>query len=92
MTSGPYAIVRHPSVIGKLLGIIGLGCLSGSVIFTFAVIPLLFIWSAIYNKFIQERGCLDKFGNDYIEYRKAVGMFIPRFTKIVSGCLRQKGR
>lgn len=82
VTSGPYSIVRHPSVIGKLLGIIGLGCLSKSVFFTFVVIPVLFIWSVFYNRFIQERGCVEKFGEDYLKYRKITPMFIPGLKNI----------
>ena len=82
VTSGPYSIVRHPSVIGKLLGIIGLGCLSGSVSFTFIVIPILFSWSVFYNRFIQEKGCVEKFGKAYLEYRRSTPMFIPRLKII----------
>lgn len=81
---GPYSWVRHPSVIGKLLGIIGLGCLSKSVIFTFVVIPILFAGSAFYNRFIQEKGCVEKFGKDYLEYRKKVPMFIPKLRRTKS--------
>lgn len=80
VTIGPYALVRHPSVIGKLLGIIGLGCLSGSIFFTCIVIPALFIWSIFYNRFIQEKGCVEKFREEYLEYRKRVPMFIPRLN------------
>lgn len=79
VTVGPYSRVRHPSVIGKLLGIIGLGCLSGSVVFTFILIPILFIWSIFYNRFIQEKGCVERFGDEYIRYRQRVPMFFPRF-------------
>ncbi|OGW75957.1 MAG: hypothetical protein A2Z72_04650 [Omnitrophica bacterium RBG_13_46_9] len=82
VTSGPYSLVRHPSVIGKLLGIIGLGCLSKSVFFTFAVIPILFLWSIFYNRFIQEKGCVEKFGEEYIKYRRQVPMFIPKLRKM----------
>lgn len=81
ITSGPYSLVRHPSVIGKLLGIIGLGCLFKSTVFTFVIIPLLFVWSAFYNRFIQEKGCVEKFGREYLEYRKRVPMFIPRLRR-----------
>lgn len=81
VTVGPYAWVRHPSVIGKLLGVMGLGCLSQSSVFSFIVIPVLFIWSAFYNRFIQEKGCEEKFGERYLEYRKNVPMFIPWFKK-----------
>lgn len=79
--SGPYSLARHPSVIGKLLGIIGLGCLFNSIFFTFVVIPLLFGWSAFYNRFIQEKGCVKRFGKDYLEYRKKVPMLIPRLKR-----------
>jgi protein-S-isoprenylcysteine O-methyltransferase Ste14 len=34
-----------------------------------------------YNRFIQENGCVERFGKDYLEYRKKVPMFIPRLIK-----------
>lgn len=82
VTSGPYALVRHPSVIGKLLGVIGLGVLFRAVFFTLVAIPVLFIWSAYYNRFIQEKGCEEKFKDEYFRYRKNVPMFIPRIKFI----------
>lgn len=81
VTCGPYALVRHPSVIGKLLGVIGIGCLLQSTFFTFIVVPILFMWSVFYNKFIQEEGCIKKFGEEYLKYRKTVPMFVPRLRK-----------
>jgi protein-S-isoprenylcysteine O-methyltransferase Ste14 len=81
VTSGPYALIRHPSVIGKLLGVIGLGCLFKATSFTFVVIPLLFTGSAFYNRFIQEKGCVEKFKDEYLAYRKAVPMFIPKLKR-----------
>src|SRR3989338_9462031 len=83
VTSGPYAMVRHPSVVGKLLGVIGVGCLFKATFFTFIVIPALFAWSAFYNRFIQERGCIEKFGEEYLKYRKITPMFIPKFRKML---------
>jgi len=81
VTCGPYAWVRHPSVIGKLLGVIGIGCLFKATFFTFIVIPVLFVWSAFYNRFIQEKGCVEKFGQNYLRYRRDVPMFIPRLKR-----------
>ena len=81
VTHGPYALVRHPSVIGKLLGVIGIGCLFKATFFTFVIIPILFIWSVFYNRFIQEKGCEEKFGEEYLEYRKTVPMFIPKLKR-----------
>jgi len=81
VTTGPYSVVRHPSVVGKFFGILALGLLSGSVTFTFMVIPALSAWSVFYNRFIQEKGCVERFGKDYIEYRRRVPMFIPKLSK-----------
>ncbi len=82
VVSGPYTAVRHPSVLGKLSGVVGLGFLSGSTVFTFVIIPLLLIYSLITNRYLQERGCEDKFGGDYQRYREAVPMLIPRVAGI----------
>jgi protein-S-isoprenylcysteine O-methyltransferase Ste14 len=79
VTVGPYAYVRHPSVIGKFFGVLGVGFLSGSPIFVFVVIPVLTIWSWYYNRFIQEKYTEAKFGQAYAEYRKKTPMFIPKF-------------
>lgn len=81
VTCGPYAWVRHPSVIGKLLGVIGIGCLFRATFFTFVIIPILFAWSLFYNRFMQEKGCVEKFGENYLRYRKDIPMFIPRLRK-----------
>ena len=81
VTTGPYAWVRHPSVIGKLFGVIGLGCLFKASFFTFIIIPILFIWSAFYNRFIQEKGCVERFGEEYLKYRKTTPMFIPKIIR-----------
>ena len=81
VTTGPYSIVRHPSVVGKLLGVIGVGFLFNSRIFIFFVIPILLLCSILYNRFIQEKGCVEKFKDEYLAYRKKVPMIIPRFGK-----------
>lgn len=78
VVTGPYTAVRHPSVLGKLSGVVGLGFLSGSTVFTFVIIPLLLVYSLITNRYLQERGCEDKFGDDYLRYRGVVPMLIPR--------------
>jgi protein-S-isoprenylcysteine O-methyltransferase Ste14 len=78
VVTGPYTAVRHPSVLGKLSGVIGLGFLTGSTVFTFIIIPLLLVYSLITNRYLQERGCEEKFGEDYARYRAAVPMLVPR--------------
>lgn len=80
---GPYSFVRHPSVIGKLLGVIGLGCLFRSFCFTFIFVPLLLGWSWYYNYFIQERRCVKFYGEEYLRYRAEVPMLVPRKERII---------
>jgi len=82
VTSGPYALVRHPSVIGKLLGVIAVGLVFGSPTFLLAVIPLLLAYSLITNRLIQERYCERAFGDAYRAYRREVPMIVPRLEAL----------
>ncbi len=83
VTSGPYALVRHPSVIGKLFGVIALGILCGSTLFVCAIIPLLLIYSLAINRLVQERNCEKAFGAPYKEYRLLAPMVVPRMKELV---------
>jgi protein-S-isoprenylcysteine O-methyltransferase Ste14 len=78
VTWGPYHYVRHPSYLAYFLMFFGL----------FAVWPKLFNLiplAAIYGYFrvtAQEEKLLTlRFGNDYVEYQKKTGRFIPRFSQ-----------
>ncbi len=79
---GPYALNRHPSVWGKLLGVIGLGFLLGSTFFTFVLIPLAITGSLIEKKYFMERRDLQHFGPKYAEYIRRVPFFVPRLSDI----------
>jgi protein-S-isoprenylcysteine O-methyltransferase Ste14 len=39
------------------------------------------VYSVITNKVIQERVCMDNFGEEYERYRREVPMFIPRWRR-----------
>lgn len=82
VTTGIYAWVRHPSVVGKLTGVIGLGVLFRSPAFTFIIIPILLVYSLLTNRYIQERYCEEKFQDAYRAYRKETPMIIPKLSKI----------
>ncbi len=85
---GPYSWIRHPSVVGKLLGVLGLGCLIRSSSFLFIIIPLLLIYSIITNRIWQEIPLEKKFGEDYHQYKREVPMLIPfpsRVVRFISG-------
>jgi len=76
--TGPYTVVRHPSVLGKLLGVIGLGIAWGSSIFLVAFVPVLVVYSLVTNRYLQERFCDQRFGARYQAYRQVVPMLLPR--------------
>lgn len=73
--SGVYSFVRHPFYSADIILAIGI----------FLFIPRLdaliaVIWSIIIFVFwmnLEEKALIKKFGNEYIEYKKEVPMFIP---------------
>lgn len=75
---GPYAYVRNPMLMGVFFLLFGFGILIGSISLTFLFTPLFIAASAAEFKFIEEPELELRFGNDYIQYRKRVPMFIPR--------------
>jgi protein-S-isoprenylcysteine O-methyltransferase Ste14 len=82
--TGPYAVVRHPSVLGKLLCVVGLGVAWRSPAFLVLFVPVLVAYSVVTNRYLQERFCDQRFGARYAAYRAVVPMLLPR----PSGVLR----
>ena len=80
--TGPYAALRHPSVLGKVLGVTGLGIIWGSYSFICFFVPILIAYAIISNRLIQERFCHLRFGKDYELYCAKVPMLVPTSTSI----------
>jgi protein-S-isoprenylcysteine O-methyltransferase Ste14 len=76
--TGPYTVIRHPSVLGKLLGVIGLGFIFQSTSFLVGFVPVLVVYSVVTNRYLQEPFCDARFGARYQAYRSRVPMLIPR--------------
>jgi len=90
--TGIYSWVRHPSNIGKLIGVIGLGILMQTPSFIFLIIPVLFIYSLVTTILIQEHFCIKNFGQEYIDYKNEVPMLIPKLSKIFQALTGRKGK
>ena len=88
--TGIYSWIRHPSVLGKLIGVIGLAVLMRSPSFLVVFIPILLLYSYITNMAIQERYCLKNFGQQYETYRNKVPMLIPRWSRLMQHLARRK--
>jgi protein-S-isoprenylcysteine O-methyltransferase Ste14 len=76
--TGPYTLLRHPSVPGKFLAAGGVGVLFGSPAFLLGFLPTLLLYSFLTNRYLQEPTCDQRFGALYERYRRTVPMFLPR--------------
>ena len=77
--TGPYAVTRNPMLTGVFLALFGIGALLGSICLTFLFTPVLILLMTLELKYIEEPELEKRLGTPYIEYRKRVPMFFPRF-------------
>lgn len=73
--SGPYQIVRHPIYTGFLVGIIGSALMIGSFLFLYIFIVVLIVF--IIKIRIEEKLMLNRFPDEYTQYKKDVKALIP---------------
>ncbi len=76
--AGPYKYVRNPMIIGVIITIIGEGLLflSASILIYTAFV---FFLNLIYIPLKEEKGLEARFGSEYLNYKKQVRGWIPRF-------------
>jgi len=75
-TSGLYKIVRHPSYLGLMLIIAGLGLSDGSIL-SFAVVVVSVFLAMNYRMVVEEQALTAEFGTQYEDYKKRVSRIIP---------------
>lgn len=77
--NGPFGIIRHPLYVSYILILAGLSLILLSY---WLLIPTLFIIIGIYpTAKAEENNLIEQFGEEYIEYKKNVGMFFPKLKK-----------
>jgi len=75
VTSGPYAMVRHPIYTGLLLAIVGSALARGD---GRSVLAVVIAWLSLWRKYrIEEAWMLETFGERYAAYRRRVPALIP---------------
>ncbi len=84
VTNGPYAVVRHPTVTGKLTGIFGVGLMFRSVTFLVVVYPLLVFAAVLSNWRDQEVPLLRRWEDAYRHYKRRVPMIVPRARALLA--------
>ena len=90
ITNGLYAYIRNPMFLGGFLFLLGLGVLLGSLSLTFIFTPVLIVLYVFYVKAVEEKEMEKKFGQEYLEYKKRVPMFIPR-VEAIRNVARRRG-
>ncbi|THU40883.1 isoprenylcysteine carboxylmethyltransferase family protein [Niastella caeni] len=79
IVEGPYRYCRNPMISGVFFMIVGEGLMLYSTnILAWAV--AFFIINTLYFIFVEERSMMQRFGSDYLKYKKHVPRWIPRFT------------
>ena len=79
---GPYKIVRHPLYVSYLLILVGLSLI---LLIYWLLIPAIFVIIGVYpTAKTEEEFLIQKYGEEYIKYKRNVGMFFPKFKKVKS--------
>src|SRR4030042_1122460 len=76
VTWGPYRYVRHPSYLGYFLMFLGFILLWPNII---TLIPLAAIPGYTRVTFQEEKLLEQRFGDEYREYQRRTGRFVPKF-------------
>lgn len=79
VTAGPYSHVRNPMLLGVFLLLEGFGVASQSVALTCVFGPLFILLNLAELKWIEEPELERRLGPAYLDYRRRVPMFFPRW-------------
>jgi len=71
-----YKCVRHPHHLGIGLLMTFLGLLIGYPFTCIIIATTQWIWVFLFVIFIEEKECIEKFGDEYLKYKKSVPMFL----------------
>jgi protein-S-isoprenylcysteine O-methyltransferase len=77
VTSGPYRRVRHPAYTGSMLTLAGFGLAAGSWVGALLAVVIA-VAGYSYRVRVEERAMLEAFGEEYREYMRRSGRFLPR--------------
>jgi protein-S-isoprenylcysteine O-methyltransferase Ste14 len=79
VTWGPFRYVRHPSYSGYFLMFSGLFLTLLNLI---ALVPLMAIPGYVSLTTCEEQLLIARFGNEYVQYQKRTGRFLPKIRHI----------
>ncbi|MFY9152713.1 MAG: isoprenylcysteine carboxylmethyltransferase family protein [Prolixibacteraceae bacterium] len=75
-TEGLYSLVRHPQYTGLFIALFGEGIVHWPTIFSVGLFPIIVIvYVRLAHK--EEKIVIEKYGEEYLEYRRRVPGFLP---------------
>jgi protein-S-isoprenylcysteine O-methyltransferase Ste14 len=80
VATGTYKYVRNPMYLGVLLIFVGYALIYHSLSVLILSL-LLFLFAHLVVVFVEEPALKNKFGVDYINYKKRVGRWLPKIKK-----------
>lgn len=80
LTEGVYGVVRHPQYAGIFLAVFG-QLVHWPTIPTLALAPVI-VLAYVHLARREEARLVERFGEAYVEYRRSVPMFFPRWRRL----------
>ena len=75
---GPYKYTRNPIEFGAIWYYLGFGCFLGTLYHGVICMLLGLLVGSLYHKLVEEKELLQRFGNDYTDYKKQTPFLFPR--------------
>ncbi len=79
ITSGVYSKIRHPRYLSYVIASLGLAFLT-QLLSLFVIFPIFVVLMYILTLF-EEKELIKRFGQEYMEYKRRTGRFLPLFVK-----------
>lgn len=81
VVEGPYKLCRNPIQFGLLFYLVGVIASLDSLTTALVGVSLWCVLMSAYHKYIEEKELLQRFGDEYREYRDRTPFLIPRITR-----------
>lgn len=91
VTEGVYARMRHPQYTGFFLVVFGEGIVHWPTFVSVVAFPIIILAYTLLAR-QEEKHMLDRFGDEYREYRRRVPMFFPRLGSDEGGHQEERQR
>ena len=80
LTTGPFRYCRNPMTLGTILAYLGLSIAAATSVGLILVLVLAALL-LVYLKRVEEKELAERFGAEYLAYRREVPFIVPRMPR-----------